>query len=103
MTILLLLCLILDFAHPWAPGVFFFEGDRLFVESVVTLGKVSPPRPTPAHEPHAPPLLDPKPEMRDMQTARNEGSGRLVTRTTWRPPSRSSGRSSPPPASPDAH
>src|SRR5262245_23016712 len=56
--ILLVVCLALDFAQPWSPGVFSFEGDQLFLDGAITLGKMTPPRPAPAHEPQPVPRVD---------------------------------------------
>ena len=101
--LLLLLYLMFDFAHPWTPGVFFFEGDQLFVDGIVTLGKATPPRPAPAHEPHGILRLnDPDRGMRQAWRHRDDSSRRFTPRTEKRYSARSRRRPSPP-SSPDAH
>lgn len=102
--LVLLVCLVLDFVHPWAPGVFYFEGDQLFVDGAVRLGtpKLSKPAIAPAPQP-ALRIDDP-----DRATAQTWSSGSdalrpSTRRTERRYSSRSTDRSSPPSASPDAH
>jgi hypothetical protein len=102
--LLLLVCLAFDFVHPWAPGVFFFEGDQLFVDGAVTLGTLKMPKPAPAHATQ--PALRVEESNRAPAQASSSGGQalrRFTPRTEQRYVSRSSDRSSPPSSSPDAH
>jgi hypothetical protein len=100
----LLVDLVLDFAHPSVPGVFFFEADQLFVDGVVTLGKTMPPRPALASEPQpAPHVEDPGQAVRQTSSTQSEAIRRFTARTERRYSSGPRDRSSPLPSSPDAH
>jgi CBS domain-containing protein len=50
--------MVLDFVHPWAPGVFFFEGDQRVVDGAMRLGTPKMPKPALAHEPQPAPRVD---------------------------------------------
>ena len=102
--LLLLVCLAFDFVHPWAPGVFFFEGDQLFVDGAVTLGTLKMPKPAPTQATQ--PALRVEESTRAAAQAWSSGGQalrRFAPRTEQRYVSRSSDRSSPAPSSPDAH
>jgi hypothetical protein len=102
--LLLLVCLVFDFVHPWAPGVFFFEGDQLFVDGAVTPGALKMPKPAPAHATQ--PALRVEESNRAATHAPPSG-GRALRRftppTAQRYVSRSSDRSPAPSPSPDDH
>jgi hypothetical protein len=51
--LLLLLYVVVDFADPSIPGVFFFETDQLFVEAAVTLAKATTSTVMPAASPRS--------------------------------------------------
>jgi hypothetical protein len=100
----LLVYLVFDFAHPWVPGVFSFEADQLFIDGVLTLGKIMPPRPALATEPQ--PSLqieDPGQAVRQSSSIQSETIRRFTALTERRYLSGSRDRSSPPSASPDVH
>jgi hypothetical protein len=102
--VLLLVYLVFDFAHPWAPGVFFFEGDQLFVDGAVTLGKGTPPRPEPAPQPQPSVRIeDPTEAVRQTSLARSAALRRFTARTKPSYSVSSGDLSSPPPSSPDSH
>jgi hypothetical protein len=102
--LLLLAWMLFDFAHPGAPGVFFLEADRLFVDSAVGLGKTAPPRPTAAHEPGAAPRVERlEPRLRPTRAVAGDGIRRVAPRLELVRHAPPGGRSSPPPSSPDAH
>ena len=101
----LLVCMVLDFVDPWAPGVFFFEGDQLFVDGAMRLGAPKMPKPALAHEPQPAPRVDDSSQP-PAQTWSSRGD--MLRRIAPLPErqryaSRSSEQSSPPSSSPDAH
>src|SRR5688500_14895006 len=100
----LLIYLVFDFSHPWAPGAFFFEADQLFVDGAVTLGKVIPPRPALADEPQPALRVDhPDRAVERARSSRGDMLRRFTSRIERRYSFRSSDRSSPPSSFPDAH
>jgi hypothetical protein len=103
--LVLLICLVFDLVHPWAPGVFFFEGDQLFLDGAVRVGMQKLPKPSPAHEPSPAVHIDASNQVAAQTWASGGETLRRVTPVPerWRYSSRSNDRSSPPPASPDAH
>ena len=102
--LLLLVSLLLDFTHPWAPGIFFFEGDQLYIDGAVTLGKTMPPRPTMAHQRESTLRVEDRARaVRQTALTRSETARRFTALPERRDLPSSTDRSAPPPSSPDAH
>jgi hypothetical protein len=100
----LLFYLMFDFAHPWVPGVFFFEGDQLFVDGVVTPGKAMPPRLALAAGPQSALRVDdPNRAVAQSWSGRGETRRRLTPWIERQYSARSHDRSPLPSSSPDAH
>jgi hypothetical protein len=99
-TLLVLACLLVDFANPSLPGVFSLEEPQLFMDGA--LAKAAPARPAPTQQPQPLQPLDERVATSSSRAAqRSIGTRRRVRRHPERRYlSRSSGRASAPA---DAH
>lgn len=101
-TLLVLACLLVDFADPSLPGVFSLEEPQLFMDSALALTKAASARPAPTPQPQPLQPIDERVAIASSRAAqRSTRTRRRVRRQPERQYlSRSSGRAS---AAADAH
>ena len=100
-TLLVLACLLVDFADPSLPGVFSLEEPQLFMDSALALTKAASARPAPTQQPQPLQPVDERLAIASSRAAqRSTRTRRRVRQPERRYLSRSSGQASAPA---DAH